>query len=178
MIIATSARAGAPAPLVTPLADTDVTYDIAGAGGKTLGQRMRWRADGWLQRIDPGDSATYMLTDYRAGMLTVVDVAHHARTSMAVPMVQFAPPGVPGPGKWTRGAEEEIAGASCTDWTGQDSDGHETVFCYTSDGVLLAASRGGKTFLRATTLSHAPVSEKIFILPKGFHEIAPKARPR
>ncbi|MCQ9156147.1 hypothetical protein [Acidomonas methanolica] len=166
----------ADAPLVTPLADTDVRYRIAGPGGTMLGQRMRWRSEGWLQRIDPEGSASFMVTDYRAGRLSVVDTAHRVVSTMDVPLASFAPPGVPAPGQWARAGVDHVAGLECTEWNGRDSDGRTTQFCYTADGVLLQAARDGVTMLRAVAVAHDPQDSGIFAVPSGFRAVKAQER--
>ncbi|AQS87416.1 hypothetical protein AA101099_2991 [Neoasaia chiangmaiensis NBRC 101099] len=161
------------APLVTPLQDTDITYDIQAPDGHVLHQRMRWRSATWQQRIDPGDSATVMLTDYRAGRLQVVDLLHRTVTTMDVPLAQFAPPGVPAAGVWRKGNVEHVAGRDCTEWSGTDSEAQPGVFCYTTDGLLLGASRSGVHVVQAASIAQGPQAEAVFALPPGLKTLAP-----
>lgn len=166
-----AATASLPTPLVTPLADIDVTYEVRTPDGQSASQRMRWNAAHWRQRLDVPGSGLVMLTDYQAHRLSVVDLRSKTFTVSGAPDTRFAPPGQAADGVWQKEADDRVAGVPCTHWTSTDTDGQEGDFCYSRTGVLLSASRGGVPTLRATAYAETPQGPSVFQEPSGFHEV-------
>ncbi|GBR28325.1 hypothetical protein [Kozakia baliensis] len=150
------------APLVSPTQDSDITYQMTGPGGQTLHQRMRWNAEHWQQRLDPEGAGTYMLSDYKAHRLVVIDLAHNTKSVSGAPDQAFVPPGTPASGNWEREGGGSVAGQSCTHWRSTDTDGKLTDFCYTPDGLMLSATRDNVVMVQAVSVTRAPQNAAIF----------------
>ncbi|MBB2159602.1 hypothetical protein [Gluconacetobacter sacchari] len=168
-----AARAAEDAPFVTPQRDVDIRYALASPDPSVplQHQRMRWSAGTRRQRVDPEGSATYMITDYRAGRLTVVDLARGARTVIPAPGPALSEPGQRAPGDWSRGETLLVAGEQCTVWHTRDTDGRVSDVCYSDEGDLLQAAQGDRIVVRAEQVSHAAQPEAIFVPPDGLRTI-------
>jgi hypothetical protein len=169
-----SARAADDAPFVTPQQDVDVTYSIAAPDPSvpTVRQRMRWSERTRRQRVDPEGSAVYMVTDYGARSLSVIDLAHRARTMLPAPGPALSAPGQRAEGSWSRGATMLVAGQSCTVWRTPDMDGHASDVCYSDDGVMMQVVQGGRLMVRAESVARAAQPDSVFAIPPGLKDIA------
>jgi len=166
------------APFVTPQQDVDILYAVPMPDGTNGGQRMRWSRAGLVQRVDLDGSATYMVTDYRARVLHVLDTRNHTQAQMAAPGGALTLPGEHPAGVFGSETDDTVAGEPCHWWRTADSDGQQARFCYAADGVLLAAQRGGVTIVRAVRVTRAPQDAGIFAMPEGYRRIsAPSAAP-
>ncbi|GBQ62463.1 hypothetical protein AA103196_0317 [Ameyamaea chiangmaiensis NBRC 103196] len=177
MTLALAATAWAEAPFVTPQHDVDVLYAVPMPDGTSGGQRMRWSSSGLAQRVDLDGSATFMLTDYRTHVLQVVDTLHRTYSRMPAPGGALTPPGEPAPGEFHAESDDTVAGEPCRWWRSGDNEGHEARFCYTPDGVLLAARRGDMVVARAVRLSRAAQAADVFAVPSGYRGVAPHDAP-
>ncbi|MBB2167353.1 hypothetical protein HLH36_03100 [Gluconacetobacter aggeris] len=168
-----AARAAGDAPFVTPQRDVDVSYALASPDPSipVQHQRMRWSAGTRRQRVDPDGSATYMITDYRAGSLTVIDQAHGARTIIPAPGPALSEPGQRASGDWARGETMLVAGESCTVWHTHDTDGRVSDVCYSDDGVMLQVMQGDRIVVRAEQVSRAIQPDLVFVVPAGLKTI-------
>ncbi|MBE7209502.1 MAG: hypothetical protein INR65_00645 [Gluconacetobacter diazotrophicus] len=156
-------------PFVVPQRDVDVVYAVPTPdNGPALSQRMRFAAATRQQRVDPPGSGLYMLTDYAARTMTVVQPAQHLATTIPAPGAPLSPDGRAAGGAWSRGATATIAGLSCTDWQTADASGNPSEVCFTDDGVLLRAAQGGRIMLEARTVSLLPQPAAVFVVPDGF----------
>ncbi len=172
-----------PNPFVTPQRDVDVTYLVAGpapapadAGPAALqppsvmAQRMRWSVSLWSQRLDPPGNA-YMITDYRARRILVVDPRHATATLLPLPATRpgggVQAPGLRATGRYGRLGDDKVAGTPCTEWRTIDDSGADSVICLTPDGVLLRARHAGKVLLVASRVSYAPQDPSLFAAPPG-----------
>ena len=172
-------------PFVVPQRDVDVLYAIpaaglaAGSAAKAaavaaVGQRVRFAADPARQRVDPPGSGTYMITDYAARRLIVVQPDQRLATILPAPGTRLAPHGVRAEGAYRRLDGRVVAGTPCTDWSTRDRAGAESVVCLTDDGVMLQASQGGRLLLQAVRVTYAPQPAAIFAVPDGFRvQVAP-----
>jgi hypothetical protein len=160
-------------PSTVPLRDVDVTYGMAQPiqNGPPLTQRMRWLVASGRLRVDPPAHDLYMIVDYRARHMAVVRPSDRAVLDMDASGAGL--PGAPSDGRFTRRGADQIAGLPCTNWETLDSAGVAAVVCFTSDGVMLRASRGGHVLLEATSVSFAPQDPATFEPPAGFRHIAP-----
>lgn len=159
----------ADAPLVTPLVDSDVTYRMTAPNGSVMHQRMRWSARHWRQRLDIDGAATYMVSDYKTHVMVVFDRTHQTATVSGSPSASFLAPGTPAGGVWRKtGSALQVAGQSCTVWESEDTDRQAADVCYTDDGLLLQATRGGAVMLTAQAVSRDAISDEIFAVPSGF----------
>ncbi|GBR10523.1 hypothetical protein AA0522_2410 [Gluconacetobacter liquefaciens NRIC 0522] len=157
------------APFVTPQQDVDIRYALASPDPSIplQHQRMRWSAATRRQRVDPEGSATYMITDYRAGSLTVIDQARHARTVIPAPGTALSEPGQRAAGNWARGETMLVAGESCTVWHTHDSDGRVSDVCYSEGGDMLQVMQGDQIVVRAEQVTHDAQPDTIFAVPTG-----------
>lgn len=163
-------------PFVVPQRDVDVVYVVpvpvpAGSGQGAPGavtQRMRFSTDPLRQRVDPPGRGTYMITDYAAGRLVVVQPDRRLATSLPAPGGPIAPQGVRATGDYRRLQLQAIAGARCTDWATGDQSGNASVVCLTDDGVLLRAMQGGQVLLQAVQVTYGPQPADVFAVPAGY----------
>lgn len=169
-------------PFVVPQRDVDVLYAIpaaglapsSAAGSAAVGQRVRFAVDPARQRVDPPGSGTYMITDYAARRLTVVQPDQRLATVLPAPGTPLAPHGVRADGAYRRLDGRVVASTPCTDWSTRDQAGAESVVCLTDDGVMLQASQGGRLLLQAVHVIYAPQPAAIFAVPDGFRvQVAP-----
>ena len=170
-------------PFVVPQRDVDVLYAIPAPAGQpraghvaAVGQRVRFAADPARQRVDPPGSGTYMITDYAARRLTVVQPEQHLVTVLPAPGASLAPHGVRADGAYRRLDSRTVAGTPCTDWSTRDQSGVESVVCLTDDGVMLQASQSGRLLLQAIHVVYAPQPANIFAVPDGFRTQAAPVR--
>ncbi len=167
-----------PTPFVTPQRDVDVTYLLAGPpaapGGLpgAMTQRMRWSVALWSQRLDPAGNA-YMITDYRARRMLVVDPRRRSATMLPLPGggAQGAggvqAPGLRATGHYQRLGGDTVAGTPCTEWRTLDDGGAESTICLTDDGVLLRARHGQQILLLASSVRYGPQDPSLFSAPSG-----------
>ncbi len=165
-------------PFVVPQRDVDVLYAIPAAGlapgSAAVGQRVRFAADPARQRVDPPGSGTYMITDYAARRLTVVQPDQRLATVLPAPGTPLAPHGMRADGAYRRLDGRVVAGTPCTDWSTRDQAGTESVVCLTDDGVMLRASQAGRLLLQAVRVGYAPQPAAVFAVPDGYRvEVAP-----
>ena len=168
-----AADATAQSPFVTPQHDVDVTYTIypPHASQMSLKQRMRWSEARMTQRIDPGNTDTYMITDYRAKTLTVIDPDRRIRTIVPAPGAAAVDPSRRAEGTWLRTGSATVAGHACTLWQTSDTDQRPSEICYTDDGVMLEVVRDGKVMVEASTIDTAPQDSATFDVPSGLKEV-------
>ncbi|WP_130730333.1 DUF4412 domain-containing protein [Komagataeibacter xylinus] len=160
-------------PYVTPQADVDVTYTIYPPHdtSQTMSQRMRWSASRMMQRVDPANATTYMITDYHAGTLTVVNADQKIRTVIPAPGAANVQMGQRAQGTWLRTGVSKVAGLPCALWQTQDTDQRPSEICYTDDGVMLEVIRDGKVMVEATSVNHTPQDAGVFEIPSGLKEL-------
>ena len=167
---------GAPVtgPYVTPSVDVDVHYAIVkpDASG-VVQQEMRWQASSLRQRVDPENSAVYMITSWRDQTLTVVDTLHKQRSIMPAPGRNLSLPGKVPPGKFEKLGTTVVAGQFCTNWRTVDDEGHPSDACYTPDGVLVQVMQRGQVMVQALSVARVAQSDAVFSVPAEFREIAP-----
>ncbi|QDH18027.1 hypothetical protein E3D00_06620 [Swingsia samuiensis] len=161
------------APMVTPMVDVDITYMVVGPQGQHLHQRMRWNANLWRQRVDPEGLPSIMITDYRAHKLMVLDTQAHTAVVSVAPGDGLTAPGVPASGSWKQVGPATIVGQPCMIWESVDTDKQPTDFCYTTDGLLLGATQGGRLVVQASSVNRVAQSPDLFDPPLGYHRIDP-----
>lgn len=166
----------AEAPAITPSVDVDVEYELASpSGDASARQRMRWQTASLRQRLDPDQSAVFMLTSWRDRTLSVVDMGRKRVSIMPVPGTQqLTPPGQPAMvGSYARLGSSVVAGEQCTVWRTKDTDGHLTDACYTADGLLLQVAQGGQITVRALSVVRAAQPDSLFVIPPGLKQETP-----
>lgn len=167
-------------PFVVPQRDVDILYAMpvpasspASATAAAATQRMRFSASLSRQRIDPPTPGTYMITDYGAGRLIVVQPAQRLATVLPAPGGLIAAPGRRATGAYRRLGSHTVAGAGCTDWATRDVTGHESVVCLTDDGVMLRAMQAGQLLVQAIHLDYAAQPAMLFAVPDGYRTQTP-----
>lgn len=165
-------------PFVVPQRDVDILYAMPVPAASPVPetaatQRMRFSASLGRQRIDPPTPGTYMITDYAAGRLIVVQPAQRLATTLPAPGGPIAAPGRRATGAYSRLGPQTIAGAGCTDWATRDVTGHESVVCLTEDGVMLRAMQAGQLLVQAVHLDYAVQPAALFAVPDGYRTQMP-----
>ncbi|RFD20753.1 hypothetical protein DY926_04105 [Komagataeibacter melaceti] len=170
---APAATPDAQTPYVTPQDDVDVTYTIYPPHDtrEVMTQRMRWSSGRMMQRVDPGNASTYMITDYHAGTLTVVNADQKVRTVIPAPGAANVQMGQRAQGNWLRTGTATVAGTTCNLWQTQDTDQRPSEICYTDDGVMLEVIRDGRVMVEASSVTRAPQGEDVFAIPSGLKEL-------
>ncbi|WP_239020210.1 hypothetical protein [Novacetimonas pomaceti] len=168
-----AAASAGEAPFVTPQHDVDVTYTIYPPhdAQATMTQRMRWSEAKMTQRIDPGNTGTYMITDYRDRTLTVIDPDRRMKTVIPAPGAASVDPSRRAEGSWLRTGSATVAGHACTLWQTSDTDQRPSEICYTDDGVMLEVVRDGKVMVEATSIATIPQDSAVFDVPSGLKEV-------
>ena len=153
-------------PPLQPTRDVDVTYRVPVPGGDAaLLQRLRWSAALRRQRVDLPTSGNWMVLDFTAHRMAMV--RDETREVVDLP----APPSAEQPGGgagFTRVGSDSVAGLPCTQWRTIDTRGHETLACYTGDGVLLRASAGARVLMEAASVKYETQGDAVFALPAGY----------
>ena len=163
--------AGPDRPLLLPLRDVDVTYDVPGPKD-VLHQRMRWDVADRLLRVDPPGPGLYMIVNYGDSRMSVVRDADH--TVLQLPTSQMMLPGADAAGGgFTRLGDGTFAGLGCAGWRTTDTAGREAVICVTADGVMLQASSGGQILLQASRVAYAAQPADVFRAPSGYRVLTP-----
>lgn len=166
--------AAQPAPHIHPLHDVDVTYKVPvrHADDAVILQRLRWSAGLRRQRVDMPTTGSSIIVDFAAGHMQVV------RDGTREVIESAAPPNAlqPGAGNgYTRQGASNVAGLPCINWRSIDEHGHETLVCYSDDGVLLRVSASGRMMMEAVTVKYGPQPAEVFQAPAGYvHERAPQ----
>jgi hypothetical protein len=75
----------------------------------------------------------------------------------------------PGAGAgYTRADTTTVAGLPCTNWRTIDTRGHETLACYTQDGILLRATDGARVLMEAISVKREPQLPGLFQPPANY----------
>jgi hypothetical protein len=154
-------------PVVQPVRDVDVTYrvPVPGGGDASLLQRLRWSAATRRQRVDLPTSGNWMVLDFARQRMALV--RDESREVVDLPAPRSA--GQPGGGAgYTRLGSAKVADLACTEWRTIDTRGHETVACYTDDGVLLRATDGVRVLMQAVSVKYAAQDADLFQPPAGY----------
>jgi hypothetical protein len=152
-------------PPTIPTRDVDVTYRMV-SGDKVLHQRMRWRTDDKLLRVDPPTPGLYMVVNYGLHKLAVVRPEQHE--ILEADAVGMSLPGANANAQFTRRGGAQIDGLACTEWDTTDAAGQPTTVCLTADGVLLQASLGGHVVMEAEQVAYTPQDQSLFQLPQDY----------
>jgi hypothetical protein len=128
---------------------------------------MRFSAATARQRVDPPGNGTYMITDYEARRMIVVQPAQRLATILPAPGGPIAQHGVPATGDYRRLGQQTIAGFACTDWNTRDVSGRESIVCLTADGVMLRAMQDNRVLVQATHIEEVPQPAALFAIPDG-----------
>ncbi len=168
MLALAAATAAAPGvPVVQPVRDVDVTYrvPVPGGGDASLLQRLRWSAATRRQRVDLPTSGNWMVLDFAQQRMALVRDESHEVVDLPAPRSAEQPGGGAG---YTRLGTASVADLACTEWRTVDTRGHETVACYTEDGVLLRATAGSRVLMQAVSVKYAPQDPSLFLPPADY----------
>ncbi|WP_242010039.1 hypothetical protein [Acetobacter conturbans] len=166
--------ASAAGPYVTPSVDVFVRYEMVRPDGAGLvHQDMHWQVASLRQRIDPENSAVYMLTSWRDHTLTVVDTLSHRRSVMPAPGGALSMPGQVPSGSFQRLGTAIVAGQFCTNWRTADADGRSGDACYTQDGILMQVMQKGQVVVRAVSVDRIAQPDSLFVVPETYKLVAP-----
>jgi hypothetical protein len=165
VLAAVVSLAAGEAPPLIPTRDVDVTYDLPGAAGAVLHERLRWDTAGHRLRVDPPGSGVYMITDYMAHRMSIVRDASRSIVEAVAPAA-----GLPGTSlaPYQQDGSDRVAGVSCTEWATIDTEQHPVAVCVTPDGVLLRVRRDGRTLLSARQVTFGPQDPALFRLPADY----------
>lgn len=163
-------------PLYLPTRDVAVTYNLDSHGqGAAKQAHLYYSASTDRLRLDRPNLRGFVIIDRKAKTMTVV---------LGEPHVYFVQPLgrefqsgfiLSGDMQFVRGANESIAGQTCTDWT-VDSSTVTGTACVTKEGVLLRSrgrTKNGATGggLQAAEVSYDPQPLALFMPPAGFKQI-------
>ncbi len=180
---ASELRAQADRPLPTPTRDVEVVYETPTnapadpqqdhAAPAMFRQRLRWLQSGQRMRIDPGGGSLYMLTDYRAHTLSLINVAAGAVMDAPAPAGSALAPGGTQGVAFARLEAGQVAGVACQNWRlGPDAPG-AVVTCITADGVTLRVATAQRVLAQAVSVAYAPQDPALFERPAGLRQVAP-----
>ncbi len=164
--------AAAPAPLMTPSRDVDVTYTIiaptppGAPAHPALTERMRWDVANGRYRVDPPTPGMWMVVNNHSHTMTVVREAEHE--ALVLPRATPPQPSDAAKPVYTQSGTATVAGQTCTVWSTTDARGEEVRSCVTADGVLLRATIAGHTVVEAKSVSYGPEPASVFAVPTGF----------
>ena len=142
----------------------------SGAATLATTQRLRWHVSDRRLRIDPPGEGVFMIVDYAARRMQMVEIGPREVVDMPPPpgLGATAAPDA----RFERLGESTVAVTSCTEWRTTDMQGSATTVCLTPDGVLLRASSGGRVMIEATRVSYAPQDTALFLVPDGYRHVA------
>ena len=153
-------------PILLPTRDVDVTYRAAGA--QQLEQRVRWDVATQTMRIDPPTSGAFVIIDYLARRMTVVNVTEKSVIEMAAPASMANILAGRTGSDFVRQGEASVDGMGCTEWQTQDRNGQAAQLCITNDGVLLQAATRDRTLVTAVKVQYAPQDPALFHVPSDY----------
>ncbi len=160
-------------PPALPTRDVDVTYQ-SGTGAKAVQQRSRFSAELQRARLDTPTPGFYLLVDYRAHAMQAVSDAARGVLDMDAP-AQL--PGAVPDATFIRRGEATVAGIACTEWETRDTAGQLTLACFTADGAMLRARRGGQVLATAVRVAYGPLDPALFAAPPGYERVTGQASP-
>jgi hypothetical protein len=154
-------------PSVKPMRDVDVTYKVpVGEAGRTaMLQRLRYSAALHRQRLDLPTSGNWMMLDFVSHRMEMVRDESHEVVDLPAPDSASLPGNGAG---FVRVGPAVVAGLACTEWRTRDSRGHESIACYTEDGVMLRARQDGRTLMEAISVHYGVLADTVFTVPDGY----------
>jgi len=171
--VAAPAVADSDRPLTMPTRDVDVTYR-AGQGDHVVVQRSRWSVDGRKMRLDTPTPGVYMIVDYEAKTLAMVSDPVHGVLDLQAPAAGLPGQAASSSAAYVRRGSGQVAGIPCTEWETVDTQGQATLACFTDDGVLLEARRGGQVLVQATRVAYGNLDASAFVVPPSYRHETPR----
>jgi hypothetical protein len=160
-------------PILLPTRDVDVTYRAAGA--QALEQRVRWISTSQTMRIDPPITGVFVIIDYLARRMTVVNETEKSVVEMAAPASMADIIAGKAAGDFARRGAATVDGLDCTEWQTRDRKGQPADLCVTADGVLLRAGTPERTLVTAVKVQYAPQDPALFHVPADYARRSPGA---
>ena len=167
VLCAAGAAAANDRPVLRPLHDVDVTYQLDAGGGSLLHERLRWDVASQRLRVDPPTVGLYVIIDFVARRMSTVKLTERTVIEMAAPDNATGMPDGAAAAAVRQGADM-VAGLACTEWDMTDAAGEASRLCLTDDGVLLRARAGGRTLLSAETVRYGALDAELFQPPAGY----------
>jgi hypothetical protein len=159
-------------PNLLPTRDVAVTFRLTGSDRLPGDINAAWLAGQRVLRVDNASAPGWLMveqTTKRAFMVMQQGVVMRLPPAPEIAMLLDDPGSQ---GKITRLGRRSIAGANCTDWKIEQSNGKGGVACLTTDGVLLRAQQTGKPeVLEATRVAYGPHDPQRFRLPAGMPQV-------
>ncbi|MCL2427849.1 MAG: hypothetical protein FWD12_01290 [Alphaproteobacteria bacterium] len=175
-VLLAALAAGAPAaqrPRLLPSRDVAITYRTE-RNGAVLEQRVHWSAAELRMRIDAPSPGLFVIVDYPAHRMEIVQMSDRTVVDMA------APTGAPwmtaglADLDYARSGTDQVAGLPCAEWQARSRGQAEpTTICVTDDGVLLRVRQGPVVLAEARAVQYAPQDASLFRVPDGFTHVAP-----
>ncbi len=164
LLLAAPAFAQDRPPAIFPARDVAVEYRLQ-SDGQTHNMRMSWLSARNLVRIDMPQG--FGVFDQRAG----TGFMAMERERIVMDINANATPGgalmrVPENARFTREAQDRVAGQACTTWR-VESQGQSSRSCITPDGVMLRTVTGNTT-IEAQRVEYAAQDAARFNRPAGF----------
>jgi hypothetical protein len=171
--LAAAAAPADPAPRVNPTRDVDITYKVPvpSNANTAILQRLRYSAALREQRVDLPTSGNWMVLNYATHRMAMVRDESREIVDLPAPEATTQPNAG---GVFVRVGTATVANLACTEWRTHDTNGQETIACYTDDGVLLRARGPRGTMMEAITVWYATQGPEVFALPAGYsHDKGP-----
>ncbi|MBC7799643.1 MAG: hypothetical protein H7Z10_03395 [Gemmatimonadaceae bacterium] len=166
LLLSTAPAVAQERPATTPTRDVDVTYR-AGSAEQPVTQRSRWSARDRMMRLDTPTPGVYVIVDYTARRMAMVNDTERAVLNLPPPPEGFD--GQPNDSvSYIRRGPGQVAGLSCTNWETTDTQGRAALACFTDDGVLLEARRDGQLLVQAQRVAYGPLDRATFAVPPAY----------
>jgi hypothetical protein len=153
----------APAPVLQPTRDVDITYNVTQAK-KVTRERVRWSASYRLERVDRSTRSTTIINRNSRQSTLLIPRTHVYLQLEGVPR---GPIEIDEGAALTRTGGSKLLGLQCTDWSWTDNGETRTV-CATPDGVLVRLVVGGKTLVQAVSVKYRNQPAELFEIPLNY----------
>ena len=172
LVLATAASAG-PAPLLVPVRDVTVEYQVSPQGRQPIDVTVSIMAGGRYLHITSDALPTTILVNRDTGMAAVVlpilrmyadvKIGHYDPERTILRGADFS-----------RGGPRMVAGRSCMEWHALSHDGRAAA-CITPDGVILRGEassdrKGPLGTIQARRVMYGPISPALFQVPPDFQK--------
>jgi hypothetical protein len=153
-------------PKLLPTQDVDILYRVTRPGEPRIRERVRWKADDGLERVDIPGGATSIF-DHKTHYVTVLAHQTHSYLKLESPARGPIEPDADAP--LTRDGEAKVADLGCRiwDWTNPEDQAPYSV-CVTDDGVPLRLQESGKVVAEAVSVHYHKLKPTLFEVPNGY----------
>lgn len=166
-------------PAIPPTRDAILGYHMRPATGEAIDVRVLIRAGGRAMRVDLPDTSYVLVQPATKGIALVVPLERTAAEMYwnEGPQALFT---LDDRAKYTRRAEQTVAGQRCTQWESQLEQERHTL-CVTTDGLVLRNQfqdpQGRRNLVEAFALRYETLLDADFQVPPGFDKITPERAP-